>query len=99
VKKPSIDTLIFRGAQITAIALAFLILLSCLASCTKAKDCCEIRYETTFYDSNWNILSKDTSFKLGGITCEPEKYLSLDTTCGEFTTGRWVVIKSFNHGK
>jgi hypothetical protein len=67
-----------------------------LLSCTKPKDCCEIRYETTFYDSNWNILSKDTSFKLGGITCEPEKYLSLDTTCGEFTTGRWVIVKAFN---
>jgi hypothetical protein len=67
-------------------------------SCTKAKDCVEIRYETTFYDSNWNILSKDTSFKLGGITCEPEKYLSLNTTCGEFTTGRWVIVKRLSVG-
>jgi hypothetical protein len=68
-------------------------------SCTKAKDCCEIRYETTFYDSNWNILSKDTSFKLGGITCEPGYYLNLDTVCGEFTTGRWIEVKRFNNGK
>jgi hypothetical protein len=67
-------------------------------SCTKAKDCIEIRYETTFYDSNWNILSKDTSFKLGGITCEPGYYLNLDTVCGSFTTGRWVIVKRLSVG-
>jgi hypothetical protein len=66
--------------------------------CTKPKDCCEIRYETTFYDSNWNILSKDTSFKLGGITCEPGYYLNLDTVCGSFTTGRWVIVKRLSVG-
>jgi hypothetical protein len=64
-------------------------------SCTKAKECVEIRYETTFYDSNWNILSKDTSFKLGGITCEADKYLKLDTVCGSFETGRWIEVKRF----
>jgi hypothetical protein len=80
------------------ILVLWLIVAILATSCTKAKDCCEVRYETTFYDSNWNILSKDTSFKLGGITCEPEKYLSLDTTCGEFTTGRWVIVKRLSVG-
>ena len=95
-KQNNID---WNGIAYMIFILLIFLMVFALLSCTKPKDCCEIRYETTFYDSNWNILSKDTSFKLGGITCEPEKYLSLDTTCGEFTTGRWVIVKRFNNGK
>lgn len=73
------------------------LLIILLIGCSKAKDCVDIRYETTFYDHNWNIIKKDTSYKLGGITCEPEKYLKQDTVCGEFTTGRWVIVKNIKN--
>jgi hypothetical protein len=74
----------------------YLLIILILVGCSKVQECVEVRYETTFYDSNWNILSKDTSLKLGGITCEPGYYLNLDTVCGSFTTGRWVIVKAFN---
>jgi hypothetical protein len=79
--------------------LTLTILLISLLSCSKIKDCKEIRYEQTFYNYKWEVIKRDTIWNLGGIICEADKYLKLDTVCGEFTTGRWIEIKRFNNGK
>jgi hypothetical protein len=71
--------------------LTLTILLISLLSCSKIKDCKEIRYEQTFYNYKWEVIKRDTIWNLGGITCEP--FNNYDTVCGEFTTGRWIEIK------
>jgi hypothetical protein len=76
--------------------LTLTILLISLLSCSKIKDCKEIRYEQTFYNYKWEVIKRDTIWNLGGITCEPGYYLNLDTVCGSFETGRWVIVKAFN---
>jgi hypothetical protein len=67
-------------------------------SCSKIKDCKEIRYEVTTYTPKWEVIKRDTIWNLGGITCGPGYYLNLDTVCGSFTTGRWVIVKRLSVG-